>query len=384
MRSKIIVLAGFLAAWLLGRSDASGQGPQLTRGPYLQSTTRDSVIVVWQTDLAGDSLVEYGETGYTEVISYTTPVTTHVISVSGLAAGTTYDYRVSTGGVALHASKFATAPDPGGAFDFTVIGDSGTGSKAQRAVAAQMLALDPDFILHTGDVIYPKGAADGYDPFFFRPYGDLLDHVSVFPSLGNHDYATASGQPYLDAFYLPESSTGGERYYSFDWGNAHFVALDSNQPYTATSAQYNWLVSDLSVSTALWKFVFFHHSMYSSGLHGWFEDYDSRMREALMPVFVQHGVDVVFSGHDHDYERSIPINGIVYIVSGGGGAGVYPIVGKSWFTAYAASVYHTVQVRFRDCILSLRAVDSNGTVFDYTGVPKNCPYHSYLPTIVKK
>ena len=383
MRARIIVLAGLLAVWLLGQSDVSGQGPQLTRGPYLQSTTRDSVIVVWQTDPAGDSVVEYGETGYTEVLSYTTPVTTHLMRVSGLAAGTTYMYRVSTGGAVLHDATWTTAPDPGGAFDFTVIGDSGTGSRAQGDVAAQMLALDPDFILHTGDVIYPDGQAAGYDPRFFTPYRDLLDRRPVFPSLGNHDYHTAEAQPYLDVFYLPEASSGGERYYSFDWGDAHFVALDTNQPYALGSAQYDWLVSDLSASTATWKFVFFHHAFYSSGPHGVFDGYVQHMRAALAPVFAQHSVDIVFSGHDHDYERSKPIDGVIYIVSGGGGATLYP-VGASDFTAYSASVHHTVQVRFRSCILSLRAVDANGTVFDQIGLAKNCPHHVYLPIIVKE
>ena len=383
MRARIIVLAGLLAVWLLGRSDVSGQGPQLTRGPYLQSTTRDSVSVVWQTDIAGDSVIEYGETGYTEVLSDTAPITTHVMRVSGLAAGTTYRYRVSSGSAVLHEATLATAPDTGGAFEFVVIGDSGTGSQAQRAVAAQMLALDPDFILHTGDVIYPKGEAQWYGPYFFTPYRDLLDHSPVFPSLGNHDYGTADAQPYLDAFYLPEASSGGERYYSFDWGNAHFVALDTNQPYASGSAQYDWLVSDLSASTATWKFVFFHHAFYSSGPHGLFDGYVRPMREALAPVFAQHSVDIVFSGHDHDYERSKPIDGVIYIVSGGGGATLYP-VGASDFTAYSASVHHTVQVRFRSCILSLRAVDANGTVFDQIGLAKNCPHHVYLPIIVKE
>ncbi|HJW83145.1 MAG TPA: fibronectin type III domain-containing protein, partial [Anaerolineae bacterium] len=194
MRLRTSVLIGALIGWLLAWSLVEAQGPKLTRGPYLQSTTRDSVIVVWQTDLAGGSIVEYGETGYTEVISDTAPVATHALRVTGLAAGTTYMYRVSTGGAVLHEATLATAPDPGGAFDFTVIGDSGTGSRAQGDVAAQMLALDPDFILHTGDVIYPDGQAAGYDPRFFTPYRDLLDGRPVFPSLGNHDYRTAGAQ----------------------------------------------------------------------------------------------------------------------------------------------------------------------------------------------
>ena len=110
-----------------------------------------------------------------------------------------------------------------------MIGDSGTGSTAQYAVADRMVALDPQFVLHTGDVVYPDGQADGYDPFFFQPYQALARRAPIFPTLGNHDYSSRAGQPYLDAFYLPHNNPANtERYYSFDWGNAHFTALDFN------------------------------------------------------------------------------------------------------------------------------------------------------------
>lgn len=364
-------------------------GPALTRGPYLQSTMRDSAIVVWQTDIAGDSVLQYGESGFTHAISATASIaTTHVISVTGLTAGTIYRYRILTGGTVLHEASFATAPNPGRAFSFVVIGDSGTGFQAQHNVAAQMRALNPDFMLHAGDVIYPSGQAGGYDPYFFAPYAGLLDHMPVFPVLGNHDYVTANGQPYLDAFYLPAAGPGGERYYSFDWGAAHFVALDSNQAYQPGSTMYQWLEADLAQSTAKWKFAFFHHAIYTSGLHGR-DSYVTPMRDALAPLFEKYEVDVVFNGHDHTYERSTPrrdyvpgASGVIYIVSGGGGADLYA-VGRSPFTAYSASVHHTVQVQIDGCILSLRAIDTTGSVFDQIALSK-CPHQFYLPVLLKQ
>jgi len=360
-------------------SIAAAQGPSLTRGPYLQATTRDSVIVVWQTDVAGDSVVEYGETGYTQTASDSTPVTTHVITLTGLAAATTYQYQIKTGGTLLYQSTLATVPDPGAAFDFTVIGDSGNGSFGQMAVALQLEALDPDFLLHTGDVIYPLGQASGYNPYFFTPYHYLVDRAPVFPSLGNHDYATANGQPYLDAFYLPASSPGGERYYSFDWGDAHFVALDSNWGFTVNTSMLDWLESDLAASTAEWKFVFFHHALYTTGPHR-NDPTLPILRDALGPVLSKYKVDIVFNGHDHAYERSRPLNGVIYVVTGGGGGDLYS-VGTSGDIVFSASVYHAVQVQIDGCLLSLRAIDISGTTFDQIVLTK-CP-RIYLPALMK-
>lgn len=374
---------------VLSASTVAAQGPTLTRGPYLQSTTLDSTIIVWQTDVAGDSIVEYGETGYTHSTGDPAPVTTHAVALAGLLAGTTYQYQIKTGGVVLHQATFSTAPEPAAPFDFATVGDSGTGSQEQYQVAAQMLALDPDFLLHLGDVIYPNGQSSGYEPFFFEPYQDLLDRAPIFPSLGNHDTVTGGGQPWLDEFYLPSNNpAGSEKYYSFDWSNAHFVALDLNQAYGPSSAMYQWLESDLAAATAQWKFAFFHQAIYSSGPHG-FEPAILALRDTLAPVFEQYGVDIVFAGHDHDYERTTPrsdylpdSDGVIYIVSGGGGASVYPVSPQP-FTAFASSVHHTVQVRIIGCILSLRAIDAGGSVIDQIAVSK-CTPQIYLPVLIKQ
>ncbi len=364
---------------LLARSAAAQTG--LTRGPYLQSTTQDSTIVVWQTGTAGDGVVEYGAAGFTSAITDTTLASTHVVTLTGLSAGATYQYRVKTGGTLLYTSTFATAPNAGSAFDFVIIGDSGTGSQAQSDIAARMNVLQPDFILHTGDVIYPDGQAGDYNRFFFTPYRDLIDQAPVFPSLGNHDYHTANGQPYLDVFYLPANNPAGtERYYSFDWGSAHFVALDSTPPRYSDSAMLQWLESDLAASTATWKLVFFHHALYTTGLHA---DDSSlpNMKATLEPIFDRYDVDLVFNGHDHAYERSRPITGTIYIVSGGGGAGLYDVTVSGDIVA-ARKAHHTVQVQIDGCILSLRAIDASGAAFDQIALSK-CSNHIYLPVILK-
>ena len=217
----------------------------LTRGPYIQAVTGTSAIIVWQTAAPGSSRVDYGMGDYTASIDLPDPTTEHVVTLTDLITGTEVLYRVSTDGVELASGSFRTAAAPDQVFSFAVIGDSGTGSHDQYAVADRMVALDPDLVLHTGDVVYPDGQASGYDPFFFQPYQTLSRRAPIYPTLGNHDYHSQRGQPYLDAFYLPQNNPANtERYYSFDWGNAHFTALDFNTGPDAK--QIEWLKNDLS------------------------------------------------------------------------------------------------------------------------------------------
>jgi hypothetical protein len=345
-------------------------GVALTRGPYLQAVTPTSAIIVWRTAQAGSSRVDYGVGAYTHSIDLPELTTEHVITLTDLITATEVMYRVSTDGVELASGAFRTAAGTDRGFSFAALGDSGIGSSAQSSVAERIVTLDPEFVLHTGDVIYPSGQASGYDPFFFQPYQALAKRAPIYPTLGNHDYGTARGQPYLDAFYLPHHNPADtERYYSFDWGNAHFTALDFNTGPDA--AQLAWLQNDLATTDKLWKFVFYHQAIYSSGPHG-YEGWVATKRALLAPIFDQYNVDIVFNGHDHDYERTVPISDVVYIVTGGGGASLYQ-VNPQPFSAYAESAYHAVFVTVAGCTLTLQAVTPAGAVFDSTTLSKPCP-----------
>jgi hypothetical protein len=158
-----------------------------------------------------------------------------------------------------------------------------------------------------------------------------------------------------------------EDYYSFDCGNSHFVNLDSTQdPY---GDQMRWLESDLQLASQdpriVWIFAAFHHPPYSAGNHG----STLRIREAWCPLFEEYGVDIVFSGHDHDYERTWSINGVVYIVSGGGGAPLRA-VGDSLWTAYSDSVYHFCRISIDDRTLQMHAISPDGQAFDSLRIDK--------------
>jgi hypothetical protein len=231
-----------------------------------------------------------------------------------------------------------------------------------------------------GDIVYSGGDcadADNAWKQYVRDYFDLykatIGRVPFYLSVGNHEvYDGLCGyQSYRDVYQLPSNAPEGaeEQYYSFDWGAAHFIALDSNQSLHRGSPQYMWLQEDLKNSTQEWKFVFLHHPVYSSGNYG----STPLLQEKLPPLFETYGVDAVFYGHDHNFERTCSIlqgacvdpalGGVVYYVTGGGGAPLYAS-SSDWFTEYSVSRTHFLLVEMDGCRLRIDAVDGNGTIFD--------------------
>jgi calcineurin-like phosphoesterase len=203
-------------------------------------------------------------------------------------------------------------PNKSGSFKFAVIGDTGTGAQAQYDVGKQMAAFRQkfkyDFVIMVGDNIYGTDSAGDFQRKFELPYKELLDGgVKFYASLGNHDNPTQNAYQYFNM--------GRQRFYTWKPQNGvRFFALDSNY---MDKPQLDWLEKELAASQSEWKIPFFHHPLYSSaGRHGSSAD----LRNQLEPLFVKYGVDVVFAGHDHVYERIKPQKGIYYFVSGAGGS----------------------------------------------------------------
>jgi 3',5'-cyclic AMP phosphodiesterase CpdA len=221
-----------------------------------------------------------------------------------------------------------------------------------------MLTVPFDLILHVGDIAYDDGTLGQLESQFFDVYRALIESFPVFPVAGNHDYGTASGAPLRQAFELPENGApdGTESWYSFDWGNVHFVGLDTER---IGDQQAAWLDADLAGTDKPWKVVLGHRPPYSSGEHG----SSSAFRGQFGPLIEKHHVQLVLAGHDHDYERSQPIAGATYIVTGGGGRGTRP-VGSSGFTAFSEDVLHFVQIEIYESELFIHAIDGMGKEFD--------------------
>jgi hypothetical protein len=260
-------------------------------------------------------------------------------------------------GAAASASTAPLSEDGGGAagpFNFAVIGDFGTGEQAQIRVAERMCEWREsrpfDLVVTTGDNVYPKGEASRFDETFFEPYACLLDGgVRFRATLGNHDVITDNGAPELN-----EPAFGMKaRNYVVRKGGVRFLMVDSN------TLRKRWLRRRLPAEEGdRWTVVAFHFPVFSSGPHGSTPGF----RPSLHRMFRRHGVDLVLTGHDHHYEVTKKLKGIRYVVTGGGGAELYPC-GKSWFTARCHKRHHFLYVRAGDERIRVTAVPPNGDPF---------------------
>ncbi|MBI3723535.1 metallophosphoesterase, partial [bacterium] len=258
---------------------------------------------------------------------------------------------------------------------FCALGDSGyprrgknVATEDQLLVAKLLAKLDPDLVVHVGDVVYQVGQEKGLDPLFFQPYQETLARVPFFCCLGNHDVKTKDGDPELRAFPHPPNEHGN-RYFSFDAANVHFVCADSNDVFEIKAPkdfpetpQGKWLKSDLAAATsATWKIAYFHHRLYSCFATRVQER--ATIRAAFETLLEDAGVDLVICGHDHFYHRSFRMldgkkddEGIVHVVTGGGGATLYPGKAVEGTTACYNACYHLTRFVVDGASLEIEAL----------------------------
>ena len=368
------------------------------RGPFVANASTNSIQVIWHTPVAADSVVQFGtnQTLAAE-ISDANLTTNHVLTLSGLLPGTEYFYRVrsTAGEVAAVSPVFSFRTfKPRGDFTFLVTGDGGDGATAKYQVASLMAQTPADLVLHCGDIVYDYFSLGRADYRCLSVYGPQMRSVPFYFSMGNHEVDGPSfEQPYLQTVYLPTNPvTGTEHFYSFYHGDAHFTVLfvpwlmdvPEYEPYQLTngSAQYCWLTNDLATSTKPWKFLVLHVGMTDSGAHRDDDDNDNgipdrlELQECLLPVAQRYGVQIIFHGNDHDYERSNPMRGVYEITTGGGG-GRLPNYGFVDGRDPASSQYYLVSEFVRVAVqgdsLLLQTIGTNGAVFDYMTIQRSPP-----------
>lgn len=282
-----------------------------------------------------------------------------LLSICWVAASCAGDTGPTPQVVQTSASPMPTAttsPAPQ-SLNFAVIGDFGTGWRAQRTLARRMCSWreqNPfDLVITTGDNVYPDGAPEHFEEKFFKPYRCLFDEgVEFHASLGNHDVMTRRGRPQINepAFGMPK------RNYVLRVGGVRFVVADSN------SLDREWL-SDALRTRPLdrWTVVVFHHPVFSPGSH---PDRGSTpgFRPGLPLMFRERDVDLVLNGHDHLYAATESLRRIRYVVTGGGGAGLYPC-GDAWFSERCASRFHFLYVSAGPEEIVVRAVPEQGRPF---------------------
>ncbi len=316
--------------------------PTLARVPYLQMVSDTQITIKWRTESDTDSVVAYGKEQGKLFGRVTVNGSTrrHEVKLTGLDPNSKYYYAYGSSDGALHGGDaehyFRTSPTVGTkkTTRIWIIGDSGTGNDDQLEVYNQYRthtgSRGTDIWLMLGDNAYGDGTDSEYQDAVFDAYPEMLRNTPLFATLGNHDDCldrTSEGNctdlpesldnvaPYYDIFTLPENGESGglksntEAYYSFDFGDVHFVCLNSQTHENSTEMQA-WLEADLQASTASWIIAFWHHPPYTNGSHN--SDREGSlgdMRTNFVGILEDHGVDLVFTGHSHSYERTALLNG---------------------------------------------------------------------------
>ncbi|MEZ4977996.1 MAG: metallophosphoesterase [Chitinophagales bacterium] len=339
---------------------------QLNRYPYIQSTSQTSTIIAWKTanDVLGKVVYGLSPTSLLDTVYEANPVKRHALSLLGLEKNTTYYYTIFSDNQALASEYFTTASDSTDQdFSFIQYGDCGFNTSVQSTLGSLMEADDASFAVVCGDVdqggvphVSQSSGGDNYDDIFFNIYNNGTTHKMLsrechYTAIGNHDVYANNGATYDLEFHLPHNNPdSSERYYSFTWGDAKFIALDVITPFDPTSfpinqkpisqrwwtdfrpgsPQYEFLVNELQCNDKKWVFIYFHEGPWTNywgadyylpnALGGDYYQFDGNtmVRQHLVPLFEQYGVDFVLCGHSHLYEQAEK-NGVMYITSGGAG-----------------------------------------------------------------
>jgi acid phosphatase type 7 len=366
--------SAFAASLVVAATTGSAHASEAFRkGPYLQSLSGDSVIVMWESDDAVPGrVVVHPSIGPDLVVEDARPSKLHEVRVSGLTPGKRYGYQVEVGS-ARQGGEFATAPPPGEAFSFVVFGDTRSNAGAHKNVVERVRREVPDFILATGDMVNEGTNAQEWQ-VFFDVERDLLRDNALFPAIGNHDREprpARTAENYRKFFAVPDDSPDPERYYAFTYSNARFLVLDSNLYSFALTDQTAWMERELTAAVQDARirhiFVVMHHPPFSTSIHGG----HAELREMWSPLFEKYRVEAVFSGHDHTYEHCTH-NGVQYLVSGGGGAPLYPKDPRAdkvdaQASRYFERTYNFLRVQVVGDFVEVAAVRDDGTLIESWG-----------------
>ncbi len=351
-----------------------------SRAPVLMNMSSNQVLLHWKTVLPTVGIVDvFKEDKLLVQVPSESQGTNHYASITNLVPGNFYQYRVrNQSGVAVATSPtytfrtFAASNTP---IHFSVVGDTGYGYLPQMLIAKQLKTLGGDCVIHLGDLVYPYLTDDTQDLRIFSIYGTFNHSIPFAYTPGNHDSYNGGRAVYRNLFRPSTRGTDGIGLFSsFDHGPVHFVQLDTDTlafaRYEPGSQQYQWLENDLATTTKPWKVIFTHHVLRSSSVHQ-YDDYNSdgisdltAMQQSVGLLAAKYGVQLVLTSHDHNYERFSPIDGVVTVVSGGGGASLYGMQKRYPGSSQFWPIYHCLDVHVDENKLKARALDSAGNVFD--------------------
>lgn len=346
--------------------------------PYLQFGTMTTMTVMWETTAVSDGTLYYGETSDCDIeLPVKSSGKIHELVISNLQPGTQYFYKTkSKNGDEEIESPVKTFQTDGGKdipYAFAIISDTQGNPKVSGALALQAWEQRPNFMIHAGDLVSTGRIKRQWVEDYFRSMNPLVSRVPFYPVLGNHEQNA-------DHYYRYMSLPDPEYYYTFTYGNAQFFMIDTNKKCDPDSEQYKWLSKELAKSNAKWKFACHHHPPYSSDENDYgnlWKTNKSRRGDLnarnLTKLYDKYGVDIVWNGHIHSYERTWQIKGgkpvdrnaPFYMITGGGGGGLEtPGPFRTPFEHIVKRGHHYAMVWINGSKLSFKAYDLEGNLFD--------------------
>jgi len=356
-----------VVAWLALASSARAGTPQVTKGPYLTGLSGTTVDVRFELDASAPAGVDVTEVGADAGATRTAtdgPASMHVVHVAGLEPGRAYEYAVRAGGGVIGKGHFATAPkdDAPDAVTFLAYGDDRNDDATHAAIVRAMQATPSDFLVNTGDML-----ADGGNPADWQSF---LRDRPLFLAIGNHELSQdESGSNFLRYFGYPDGAGTVQPFGTIRWGSARLFFLNGMHDWKS-GPERRWLETELGRADAepglVWRIAVVHHGPWSSGPHGG----NNLLIDARVPeLLAAHHVDLVLAGHDHLYDRG-DAGTLKYVVTGGGGAPLYPVKHRSSTSRHAESAYHFVEITLTRDSLKLVAHRLDGTALDTCGFAK--------------
>lgn len=362
MRLKLILLSVSIGIFIYAvSSHFSLAAPKMT--PYLQAVTANSIYVLVESDSTDPVTVRYGESTdcnlqtNSEKVEPTTasPVTfVHKIKLTGLKPDTLYHYSISNGSVYSADYSFWTAANPGTQFRFAWMADCRTGMKIHDDIADLIKSESPRFSLYGGDLCGNSSYQSFKNEFFRTNELALIADVPFFNTPGNHEAWSQNTKAFTEA---PDSPSGNQGFYSFDYGDLHVLVLNYMDE-RHFDEEYQFTKQDLQSSDKTWKIVVCHAPAYCAGGHG----EDSHMKTLTKEIFEPAKVNMVISGHSHFYQHNF-VNGIHHMIIGTAGGELYQPQ-KASYTLKSVKDYNFAIVDVSPSFLHMIVYNNRGQVLD--------------------
>ena len=354
--------------------------------PFLCWPTTDAMSIVAETSTPCSMSVRIRDErgSSTRTIDHSEAATLHEFRIDGLESNTKYFYeveaRTADQSIESGVRTFRTAGGRGDAFTFVAIGDTQAQPGVVKRIADLAFETRPNLVVHAGDLVTTGSDRSHWTNHFFPNMRPLIDRVAIMPVLGNHEQDAALYYEYMS---LPKP----ERWYTFSYGDADFFMIDGNRSLDERSEQLAWLEAALAASDAEWKFAVLHQPPWTSDSNDYGDTLETSSTRGDMnarnitSTLEKHGVDICFSGHVHDYERTFPMidgdvvpwdeGGVIYVTTAGGGGSLEDFdPANTTFGHRKARRHHFVFCGIHDGILEFQAMDDAGRLFDVLTLDK--------------